>query len=83
MSKYQFKHENWGDDWQDWDEKKFGNEPIDEEQAAEMIAEYEFDQYPCDADRYEFEVEIKSDKGTKKFSVTASYSIDFYGREIE
>lgn len=77
--KYQFRHESWGDDWQDFEDKAW-----DAESAAEKIAEQYWSDDPSDPHRFEFVVEIKDEKDViTKFNVTAEASVNFYARETK
>jgi len=74
--KIQFKHEFWGKDWQDWPASVF-----DEEMAAHDIAQSYWQDDPSDPTDFNFEIEIKSGNGIKKFTVTAEPDVHFYVRE--
>jgi hypothetical protein len=75
--KYQFKHEYWGDEWQD-----FGK-AFDAEQAAERIAEEHWLDDPYDdVEDFSFKVEIKDEQEViTKFVVTAYTNVEFRAEE--
>ena len=75
---WQFKHEYWGDDWQDRNFKKYW----DHEQVAEKIADDSFHDDPGDPNGFEFDVQVKNPKGeVKRFIVTAEPDVIFSARE--
>jgi hypothetical protein len=79
VAKFWFKHEYWGDDWEEVQLKCFSAE-----RAAEIVAEDYRDSDPGDPNDFEFDVSIKDEKGkVTNFSVTASISVDFSAREKE
>lgn len=76
--KVQFKHEYWGEGWQDFTENVF-----DEEHAAEKIAESSYRDDPCDPSNFDFTIEIKSERGIKRFNISAQADVNFYAKEIK
>jgi len=75
---WQFKHKNWGDDWQDRSFKKYW----DHEQVAEKLADTDFFDDSGDLHGFEFKVEVKSPKGiVKKLTVTGEYDVLWSARE--
>ncbi len=74
--KFYFKHEYWGDDWQE-----HSGEPLwREETVAMAVAEKYWRKDPCDPYCFVFRVEVKcGEDGTpKKFIVTAETDVNFY-----
>lgn len=71
--KFQFKHPNWGTEWQD-----LGDRCYDVELAAEGLASEYFYSDPCDPSGFEFDVQIKDPRGkVTRFIVTAKADVHF------
>jgi hypothetical protein len=83
LNKYQFKHESWGDDWEEYSPNKFGDAYFPYH-AAENIAEYIWSEDPhgnpedvCES------IQVKSEDGTiRSYNVSGSVSINWYSSEI-
>lgn len=76
--KFQFKHEYWGDEWQDLD-----GIFRDHEHAAEELAEKHWSDDPSDPWNFEFDVVMRDEKGIEKIiNVTAESQVIFYGSEV-
>ena len=75
---YFFKHDAWGDEWQ---QEMSG--AYDEEQFAEQVAEEYWSDDPTDPNRFEFKIEVKQGEfGTPKtYIVSAQADVTFYARE--
>lgn len=75
---FYFKHESYGDDWNERD-----SHAIDLEKFAEEVAEKYWSDDPSDPNNFEFDVEVKRGEfGTSiKFKVTAESYVNFYARE--
>jgi hypothetical protein len=81
---YEFKHENWGDEWQPFEPKR-SRYYYDAEDVAREIGEDNYNDEPCDPYRFQFEIEVREvgSSTSKKFSVSAEADVNFYSREIE
>ena len=79
---YEFKHENWGDDWQPYESQW---SPNFLEEVAHDIAQENYNYEPMDPYQFEFVVEVRlpGSELPKKFRVSAEADVNFYTREIE
>lgn len=75
---FQFRHENYGDEWQD----RFFKGTLAE--FAEDVAENDYSNDPCDPCSFEYEVEVRHEKyGAKKFHVSAEVRVTFSASEVK
>lgn len=73
MKKFWFKHEAWGEDWQE-----FQVIACDVYEAAEQVAENYWNDEPTDPSCFTFEVDIKKEDGTVvPILVTAEADVHF------
>lgn len=82
LKKFQFKHEYWSDDWEDYSHNRFGD-AFYPHHAAENIAEYLWSEesYGSPEDSCET-ILIKSDDGTiQSFNVSGSTTIHWNASE--
>lgn len=77
---YYFKHENYGEDWQEWTSYLY-----DLSYVAEEIAEEIYNDDPGDAYDVDEEIEVKFGEAdlSKKFKVSAFISVNFTANEIK
>lgn len=78
--KFQFRHEYWGDEWQE-----VPGEHYDHEAAAEHVAEEHWSDDPSDPSHFEMKIEVRSLAEPNRIvmvKVTAEASVNFYGREV-
>ena len=73
-----FKHEYFGDDWQDkWSER------WDAEDVAREIAQMIYSDDPCDPYNFHVVVEIKDTQNNeRKFKIYAEADVNFYANEV-
>lgn len=77
--KFWFKHEYWGDEWQD-----FYTDAFDAEHAAQKLAEDHYHDDPCDPRHFDFTVDIKDESGkVSRINVTAEADVNFYANAVE
>lgn len=80
---FEFKNEQFGDDWEVYSHKKYGD-ALEPEQVAENVSHYLYNQDPGDPYLVSDIVEVKNNEGNvQKFKVRTFVDVNFHANEMK